>query len=184
MKNFSKAKYISYLSIMLTLIVVLSFLESMLPPTPFLPPGVKLGLSNIVKMFVLLFMGKKEAFSLTIAKSVFVFLTRGFTSGVLSLSGGFLSILVIILLSTAFKQKISYLLLSVFGAIFHNIGQLIAVTLILDNLYTLYFLPVLIVSGVFMGTITGVLLKQLLPILKYPIKELKKWKNFYSLLLF
>ncbi len=175
MKNFSKAKYISYMAMLLTLIVVLSIFESSLAALAALPPGVKLGLANIVTMFALFFLGKKVAFSLTIAKGIFVFITRGFSAGILSISGGIVSICVIIILSAIFKDKISYLLLSIAGAVFHNIGQLIALIVILDNnKYTLYYLPVLIISGLIMGTITGVLLKSLLPVLVYPLKGIEK----------
>lgn len=174
MNNFSKAKYISYMAMLLTLIVALSIFEAMLPPFPMLPPGVKIGLANIVTMYTLFFIGKKQAFSLNIAKGVFILITRGMTSGILSLCGGILSICVIILLSGLFKDKISYMLLSIFGAISHNIGQLIAITIILGNKYALYYLPVLIGAGILMGSITGILLKTLLPVLSYPLKEIKK----------
>lgn len=171
MNKFSKAKYLSYMSMLLTLIIVLSIFESMLPPFPLLPPGVKVGLANIVTMYTLFFLGKKEAFSLNIAKGIFVLITRGFTSGLLSICGGLLSICIIIVLASVFKKNISYFLLSIAGAIFHNIGQLIAIYFILNNKYTVYYLPVLIVSGVVMGSITGILLKTLLPVLSYPLKE-------------
>lgn len=175
MKNYSKAKNISYMAMLLTLIVVLSIFESMLTAVMALPPGIKPGLANIVTMFALFFIGKKEAFLLTVAKGVFVLITRGFTSGVLSITGGILSILVIIIISAILKDKISYLLLSIAGAVFHNTGQLLALTLLLgNNKYTLYYLPVLIVSGIIMGVITGVLLKTLMPVLTYPLKELEK----------
>lgn len=174
MKNFSKAKYLSYMAMLLTLIVVLSIFESMLPPFPFLPPGVKIGLANIVTMYTLFYLGKKEAFFLNIAKGLFVLITRGFTAGVLSLCGGMLSIFIIILLSLIFKEKISYLVLSIMGAIFHNLGQLIAVSILLNNKYTLYYLPILLISGIIMGSVTGILLKTLLPVLSYPLKEINK----------
>lgn len=171
MNNFSKAKYISYMAMLLTLIVVLSIFEATIASLFALPPGVKLGLANIVTMFTLFYLGKKQAFSLNIAKGIFVLITRGFNAGVLSLSGGILSICVIILLSAIFNKKISYMLLSIMGAVFHNIGQLIAITIILGNVYTIYYLPILIISGIIMGSITGILLKTLLPVLSYPLKE-------------
>ncbi len=174
MKQFSKAKYISYMAMLLTLIVVLSIFESMLPPFPMLPPGVKIGLANIVTMYTIFFIGKKEAFILNIAKGVFVLITRGFTAGILSLCGGILSICVIIVLTFIFKKKISYMILSIAGAISHNIGQLIAIIIIMNNKYTAYYLPVLLIAGIIMGSITGILLKTLLPVLSYPLKERNK----------
>lgn len=170
-----KTRYITYMAMFLALIAVLSIFESMLPPFPMLPPGVKIGLANVVTMFALFFVGKKEAFTLNIAKAVFVGVTRGFAAGVLSFSGGILSILVLILLFSVFKEKISYLALSICGAIAHNIGQLAAVSVMMDNYYTLYYVPVLLISGIIMGSITGVLLKTLLPVLSSAVKcEIKK----------
>lgn len=170
----SKTRYITYMSMLITLIVVLSIFESMLPPFPFLPAGVKIGLANIVTMFTLFFIGKRQAFMLTFIKAVFVGITRGVTAGMLSLSGGILSITVLILLVLLGGDRLSYLFLSICGAIMHNIGQLIAISVIMRNFYSLYYLPVLIVSGIVMGSITGVLLKTLLPVLSRPIGGNKK----------
>ncbi len=168
----NKTKYITYMAMLLTLTIVLSIFESMLPSFTAIP-GVKLGLANIVVMFTMFFIGRKQAFVLNIAKGVFVLVTRGAVAGILSLCGGMFSMLVIILLHTVFKDKISYLLLSISGAISHNIGQIAAVSVML-NAYAFMYLPVLIISGVVMGSITGVLLKTLLPVLSYPIKEAKR----------
>jgi heptaprenyl diphosphate synthase len=171
-----KTKYIAYMAMLLTLIAVLSIFESMLPPFPFLPPGVKIGLANTVTMFTLFFIGKKEAFCLTGLKAVFVGITRGVTAGVLSFSGGILSIITLIVLLLVFKSKISYAALSISGAIAHNIGQLIAVCIMFDNIYTMYYLPVLIISGTVMGSITGILLKTVIPALSSPLKNTRTLK--------
>ncbi len=165
----NRTKYITYMAMLLTLTIVLSIFESMLPSFTAIP-GVKLGLANIVVMFTLFFIGRKYAFALNIAKGIFVLITRGAVAGILSLCGGMLSILVIIFLHSIFKERISYLLLSISGAIAHNIGQIMAVSVML-NAYAYMYLPVLIVSGVVMGSITGILLKTLLPVLSYPLKE-------------
>ena len=146
--------------------IVLSIVESSLPPLLVFVPGVKLGLSNIVVMYSLFFLGKKRAFTITILKSLFVFITRGLIAGVLSLTGGILSIIVMLLLILIFKDKISYLLLSISGATFHNIGQFIALSLIYTNLYLWVYLPVLIISGVAAGIATSTLLKFILPAFK------------------
>ena len=95
-----------------------------------------------------------------------MFAVRGATSGILSLSGGIASVCVMILLTAAFKDRISYLLLSIFGAIFHNLGQLAVLTLIMLNGYALWYTPVLLVAGVIMGSVTGSLLKVVMPAFK------------------
>jgi heptaprenyl diphosphate synthase len=154
------------MAMLLALIVVLSIIEGSLPPIPMLPPGVKLGLANVVTMFALFYIGKREALGLNVLKSGFVLITRGFTAGVLSLCGGLLSVIVLIILTALFKDRLSYIILSIFGAIFHNIGQLAAIIVILGTLNTAYYLPVLIIAGIIMGAVTGILLKTLLPALK------------------
>lgn len=158
------AKSITFMSMMLTLLIVLSIIEGTFPPFPYLPPGVKLGLANVVVMYVLIFLGNKKAFLLIIIKSLLIFITRGTTSGIISFFGSSFSILILILSIHLFKSKISYIMLSIIGSVFHNIGQIIAVSIILNNNYVFYYFPVLIISGVIMGSITGVLLNIIMPV--------------------
>jgi heptaprenyl diphosphate synthase len=161
---------------MLAIMVVLTTLEAMLPPLPFMP-HVKPGLANIVTMYAVFSVGYKQAVTLNALKSLFVFLLRGALAGLLSFAGGMLSILIIILLVKGFDKegrKISYAAVGVAGAVAHNYGQF-AVALILINVwqtavpFTLTYLPILTVSGVAMGTLTGSLLRVVMPALR-PIR--------------
>lgn len=142
--------------------IVLSIAENSLQ-LPILAPGVKLGLANVVVMYALFFLGKKHAFVLTVLKALFAFITRGPVAGIISLSGGLASVIIMILLSIIFRDKVSYLILSIFGAITHNLGQLAAVSFIYTNLIALVHLPVLLVSGVLTGAVTAVLLRFFIP---------------------
>jgi heptaprenyl diphosphate synthase len=155
--------YIAFMGLMLALSLVLTFVEYMLPPIAALPPGVKLGLSNIVTMYCLFFMGKRPAFTVVFLKSFFVFLTRGFTAFLLSFSGGVFALTIMIILLILPNLKLSYLMLSVFGAVFHNIGQIIIASLLLGTGLVIFYFPILVISGVIMGSITGTILKVLMP---------------------
>lgn len=146
--------------------IVLVTVENSFPPIFAALPGIKLGLSNIVTMYALFFLNERQALLLAVLKSLFVFATRGAVAGILSLSGGILSLIVMLILMFVFREKISYLLLSIFGAIFHNLGQLAAVSLIYTNLYMWAYLPVLLFAGVVAGIATAALLKLILPVLK------------------
>lgn len=157
-------------AIMLSLIMVLAVLENMLPPLLPAMPGVRLGLSNIVTMYALFTIDKKTAVMLNALKSVFVFLTRAAMAALLSFMGGMLSVFVIMVLNALIGKRVSYTALSVAGAVFHNIGQLIGITLIMDNPAAVGYLPVLIVSGVIMGSVTGTVLNVVMPRLN-SIKE-------------
>ena len=66
------ARSVAFLGLMFALAMALSLLESMIPALPMLPPGVKLGLSNIVTMYCLFFLGARSAFTVAALKSCFV----------------------------------------------------------------------------------------------------------------
>ena len=159
-------KKLTTMAMLFALAIVLSFVESLIAPMFALPPGVKLGLGNIVVMYCMMFMDYGAAFEIAALKGLFSFLTRGFTAGVLSFTGGVFSITIMYLLQKLFKDKVNYHTLSVFGALFHNIGQLTAFSVMFTNAAPLAYLPVLTVSAVVMGIVTGSTLKVVLPALK------------------
>jgi heptaprenyl diphosphate synthase len=158
------ARRVAFTGVMLSLAAALSFLESLLPVTAVLPPGVRLGLSNIVTMYALFFLGKKEAFTVAVGKSLFVFIIRAPIAALLSFCGGVLSILV--MLAALRRKDASYILISTAGAVAHNIGQLCASVFVIGSAFTFWYLPVLILSGAAMGVLTSILLSVLLPALR------------------
>jgi heptaprenyl diphosphate synthase len=89
--------------------------------------------------------------------------TRGVIAGILSISGGILSLTVMLVLMMAFKNKASYVTVSISGAVAHNLGQLIAVTFIYTGMYLWAYMPFLLVSGVVAGIVTATLLKFIIP---------------------
>ena len=153
----------TYIALLFALAIVLMMVEGIIPPIPTLPPGVKLGLSNIVVMYSLFYLGKGPAFLVFFLKSFFVFLTRGPVAFFMSFSGGLLSIFVMILLLSLKKRKLSYIIISVCAAVAHNIGQLAAASIYMQSPAVYYYSPVLVISGVFMGIVTGILLKVMMP---------------------
>lgn len=162
----NKTKKITTIALLFSLAMVLSFIESTIMPLFALPPGIKLGLSNIVVMYCMVYLGFSSALQLSVLKALFVFLTRGATAGFLSLLGGIFSITIMFLLKKLLKDKVNYYTLSVFGALFHNIGQLVGAAIMLTNSFPLYYFPVLAISAVIMGLITGATLTVVIPALK------------------
>ena len=145
-----KTRRVALMGLLFALSVVLSFLEGTLTPLLGLPPGVKLGLANVVVMYALFFLGRGSAFTLVLLKSFFVLLSLG-VMAVLCL----------------FRSRPSVFILSVCGAITHNFGQLLVINLLMtQSVYTLYYAPVLLLSGLGMGALTSVGLKALLPALE------------------
>lgn len=161
----NKVHKITFIGLFFAVAIILNLLENMIPPVLMLPPGVKLGLSNIVTMYCLFFVGRSYAFGIVLMKALFVLLTRGFTAGLLSLAGGLFAVTIMIILMAIFNNKCSYLILSVSGGIFHNLGQITAASIILNTPLILYYFPILVFSGVAAGMITALLLKIIMPAL-------------------
>ena len=110
-----KVKRLALMGLLFALAMALSFLESLLPALPMLPPGIRLGLSNIVTMYALFVLGPVSGYTIAVLKSLFVLLTRGAVAAAMSASGGIASVTVMLLLSLLPGIRRQYLLLSVFG---------------------------------------------------------------------
>ena len=119
-----KTHEIALSGLLFALAMALSFIEGTLV-IPGLAPGMKLGLANIVVMYALFFMGARQALYLDLLKALFVFLVSGWTAGFLSLCGGLLSLLVMWVLYYKLPFRPTWFILSVCGALSHNIGQLL-----------------------------------------------------------
>lgn len=168
-----KTKQIALSGLLFALAMALSFLEGTLT-LPGLLPGMKLGLANIVVMYALFFMGAKQALFLDLLKALFVFLVSGPTAGFLSLCGGLLSLLVMWALYDLLPLRPTWFILSVCGALAHNVGQLIGAGFLLSSALSLYYAPVMLVLGLVMGGLTALILRALLPALEklgYNIRE-------------
>lgn len=160
-----KVKRLALMGLLFALAMALSFLESLLPALPMLPPGIRLGLSNIVTMYALFVLGPVSGYTIAILKALFVLLTRGVVAAAMSAAGGVFSVTIMLLLSLLPGIKEQYLLLSVFGGAAHNIGQLVMARFIINNQYVWYYFPVLLAAGLLMGAITGMALRVVLPYL-------------------
>lgn len=160
-----KVKRLALMGLLFALAMALSFLESLLPALPMLPPGIRLGLSNIVTMYALFVLGPVSGYTIAVLKALFVLLTRGAVAAAMSAAGGVFSVTVMLLLSLLPGIKEQYLLLSVFGGAAHNIGQLVMARCIINNQYVWYYFPVLLAAGLLMGAITGMALRVVLPYL-------------------
>lgn len=160
-----KVKRLALMGLLFALAMALSFLESLLPALPMLPPGIRLGLSNIVTMYALFVLGPVSGYTIAVLKALFVLLTRGAVAAAMSAAGGIFSVTVMLLLSLLPGIKKQYLLLSIFGGAAHNIGQLVMARFIINNQYVWYYFPVLLAAGLLMGSITGMALRVVLPYL-------------------
>jgi len=158
------SRKVAYYGIFAALAILMGYVEAVIPMPA--PPGIKLGLSNVIVVLCLYTMGAKSAFFISIVR-VFIsaLLFKGFVSMWYALAGATLSFLIMALL---FKtKKISIIGVSAAGGVFHNIGQLIIASILLGRSVVLYLMPLLMVSGVVTGVLIGI-------IGKYCVEYVKK----------
>lgn len=147
-----KTKRLVLLAMLTAVAMILSYVESLLPSVGI--PGVKTGLANIAVIFALFRFGWKEAAALSLVRVVLVSLLFGSVGAMLySLAGAVLSLAVMALLRRI--DRFSTVGISVAGGVAHNAGQILMAMLILQTKQLLGYLPVLAVSGIAGGVLTG-----------------------------
>lgn len=147
------------LAMLLSISIILNILESFIPIFNF--PGIRIGLANIITLFVLYTYGFKDAIYISILRVLLVGILRTGLFSITFYFSLFGSILSVISMGIFRKTKLSIVGISIIGAIMHNVGQIIA-SLIFINTNLIYYLPILIITSIITGTIIGLISKQLL----------------------
>ena len=139
------------------LALALSMLEYYVPLGFIIPvPGIKLGLANIITLFMLLYMDKKSALLVLVARCTLAgLLFGGVTSIIFSLTGGFFAFLCMAFLKRYNEKVFSVYGISMGGAAFHNIGQILAAGVVLKSFAVVSYLPVLLLTGLVTGALTA-----------------------------
>ncbi|MDO5444902.1 MAG: Gx transporter family protein [Eubacteriales bacterium] len=152
-----KIKRLTLSALFTSLALVLSYMEKFFPLQLFIPlPGVKLGLANIVMMTAIYFIGWKEALAILVIRCMLASIFSGsITSLCMSLSGGLLSLLV--MLAAKKVHCFSVYGVSILGAAAHNLGQIIAASLLLYSRFAFGYLPFLLITAVISGSVTGLI---------------------------
>lgn len=142
------------LALSVSFALILSFIESRIPAFVAIP-GIKVGLANIAVIFVLYKLGAKEAIAVSAVRVVLVSILFGSpVSLIYSISGAVLSLTVMLLIKNF--TPLNEVTVSVSGGITHNIGQIVAASVMLGTNVVLYYLPFLLLSGTIAGTVVGI----------------------------
>ena len=158
-----KTKKTAFLGVVTSVALVLSYLEAILPPLYAAVPGVKVGLPNLVIIFILYKYSFKEAFSISIVRVLIVALLFGNVMTLAySTAGAILSIIVMVLLKKT--DKFSIVGVSIAGGVAHNAGQVLVAIFLLDSTQIGYYMIILAITGtiagVFIGLAGGLLIKK------------------------
>ena len=151
----SKAKYAAFMGIALALTAVLSFADSCISAA-FPIPGIRLGLANIAIIAVMIRYGTVSGLLMTLLRSGFVFLTRGASAAVMSLSGGLLAFAAAAVLMIIMKRSCKFS--CIIAAMCHTLAAACVLT---GSVYTLAYVVVLMPVSIFTGFLTGTVLQAL-----------------------
>ena len=142
------------LAVLTAIALTVFLIEANLPA--FVPiPGVKLGLANCITLITMAFLGKREGAVVLLMRVVLGSIFAGqIVSFLYSLVGGVVCWLIMCLMLKLLGVKQLWVV-SIFGAIGHNAGQLL-VAVLLTNPGILWYAPVLLVSAILTGAFTGI----------------------------
>lgn len=154
-----KTRRIVIIALLVGLGLILHLVENMLPLT-YIIPGAKLGLANLVNLLGLILFGFFAGLQILLLRIFLGSLLAGTFMTInfyLSLSGGLLGYLIMGLFFYYFKDKFSIIGLSLLGAVFHNVGQIVTAFFIISNDAIFYYLPYLILLALPTGFGVGLI---------------------------
>ena len=150
----NRSKTVAFIGACTALAMVLAYVEALLPPLFPAVPGIKMGLPNIVIVFLLYRRGPAVAAAVSLLRIVLVSLLFGNVMALMySLAGGALSLAVMVLLRRL--RAFSAVGVSVAGGVAHNIGQILTAMWLLETAELGYYLAVLTVTGTVAGVLVG-----------------------------
>ncbi len=150
-----------YLGLLVTFGLVLHLVEQTLP-NPFPLPGARLGLANIITLITLELFGLRDALFVGILRVFLGNLLAGTILGFpfyLSFAGAIFSLLAMSL-AMLFKRRgiLSLVGVSIVGAAFHNLAQLLTASVLLDQIGILFlYMPYLLIFAIPTGLFTGLI---------------------------
>ena len=152
-----KTRRIIFCALLSAVSLALFAVELLIPPFPFCP-AAKIGIANIVVLFMLT--NKKlftvsDVFLVLIVRCILSALITGrLMSVIFSLAGGLSAILIMLVMRHCLSEK-NIVSISISGAVFHNIAQILVAVCVYGTFSAFYFIPSLFVAGVLCGILTG-----------------------------
>lgn len=149
-----KTKRLTTLALLTGIALILFTVEAQIPP-PVPIPGVKLGLANIITVFVLFRYGPRDALLVLLAR---ILLGSAFAGSpvtlLFSLGGGLLCWLIMLPLRRILTERQLWVC-GVLGAMAHNLGQIAVCVAVYHTTAVLVYLPALLLAGMAAGLFTG-----------------------------
>lgn len=149
-----QTKTLARSALLIAAALALSWVERFIPLNLVVPlPGVKLGLANIITMFGLFFLPHRQALTILVLRCLLGSIFGGLSGLAMSMTGGLFAFV-----AMAAARRVSVFSVygvSILGAGAHNLGQVLAASVMMGSVYTFYYLPFLLLTALVTGMITG-----------------------------
>ncbi len=150
----NRTKRVAFLGLAVSLALILSYVESLLPPLWAAVPGIKMGLANVVLVFLLYRFSWREAAVVSLVRVLLASMLFGTPMTMIySLVGASVSLLLMALLRRT--DRFSTVGVSVVGGVAHNLGQILTAMIILQTGQIGYYMLILTVTGTVAGVCVG-----------------------------
>ena len=150
----TRTKKVAFLGLAASLALLLSYVEFLLPPLFVAVPGIKVGLPNVVILYVLYCLDFKHAALVSFVRlCISSMLFGNAMTFAYSAAGAALSLLVMGILKRT--DLLSAVGVSVAGGVLHNFGQILVAMLLLDTPQIAYYMIVLTITGTISGILIG-----------------------------
>lgn len=173
MKSRMSVRKMCAMALFLALAIILSYVESFIP---FWLPGVKPGLANLVIILLLYGYDWYDALLVDIARVFLAALLRGTIFQMpffMSLAGALVSFGVMLLAKVVFK-KLTIYGVSILGAYFHSLAQVLVGVLFLSTWGVFYYFPFISLLSMATGILNALLAER---ILKTKVIQIAGGKN-------
>ena len=151
-----KTKRLTLLGVLTACAMVLSYLEMLLPPIFQAVPGIKIGLPNVIIVFILYRLSFKNACVISLIRVLAVGILFGNAMTIVySFAGAVLSLAVMFILKKT--NLFSTVGVSIAGGVSHNVGQMVVAIILLQSAQIGYYMIVLAITGVVSGAVIGLL---------------------------
>ena len=162
-KNYIEVKKSVAMALFIAMAICLSVIEAFIPIN-FVIPGVKLGLANIILVILLYHYKIKQLLMFQFLRiTITSFILGIFSVYLFAMTAGVLSLLIIYSLVKLFKNKISLYVISMSGAIVHNVVQVLVAIIFMRTPELVYYIPYVVIFGVITGFINGYIITKLKP---------------------
>ncbi len=149
-----KTKKLTLLSCLTAIALTIFMVEAQIPALVPIP-GIKLGLSNIVTVFVVFAIGSKEAAAVLFVRIFLGAVFAGNFSTIFYSGAGGLCAIAVTILMKKFLTKKQLWIAGTLGAIAHSIGQMAMAICITATPGLAAYLPIMVAVSIVTGSFTG-----------------------------